>query len=407
MDPETSRRWRWNPALRVVREKRGGRDVAVLHDPQHDEYYQLGLTEFELARAFEDGRDLESVRQSVTARGQEPPSLGDLAAFAAQLAESNLLLPTDDGTVSVAPAARRALWRRLLAIRIAAVHPEAFFARFAPPLRFLFGTPALVAGAALVLGASWIAAGAWGTYRLELRTGWSGPMLAVTWLLYGIVILVHELAHGFACAHFGGRVRAMGFLLLYGKPCAYCDVSDAWLLPKSARLWIMAAGSLVEIVLWAVATLVWWLTAPATLWHRGAVVVMAISGVGTLFNLNPLLKFDGYYMLSDSLEIPNLRQRAFHHLGRCLLGRPREPATARERRVFWIYGVAALVYSTLVLGWLVVRLHGWMAGTWGSLGAWLFWVAAGAVAVRPVLRLIRGAFGWLRSRLRGTHSRAG
>ncbi len=399
MESETRRRWRWNPDLRVAKQTRGGEEVAVLHDPVHDEYFQLGTVEFELAQAFDGARDLEAVRSFVAARGGEPPSLEDLEIFADQLATARLLLPAArDAPEVIRPRPRRAWWRRLLYMELGAFRPEGFFARTAPHLRWCFSAPMLAAGTGLFLVALWIVLDSWGQLRAGLTTEWTGATWAGVWVLYGLVVVVHEMAHGFACAHFGGRVRSMGFLLMYGKPCAYCDVSDAWLLPKSARLWIMAAGSLVELALWSMAALVWRVTAPEAMLHRGALVVLALCGVGTLLNFNPLLKFDGYYMLSDELEIPNLRQRAFRDLGHRFLRRPRDPATARERRVFWIYGLAALAYSAFVLGFLAVRLHGWLVATWGSAGSVVFWGAVSAVAVGPVLRSARGAILWLRGR---------
>jgi len=400
MDSETRKRWRWNPDLRVARETRGGEEVAVLHDPAHDEYFQLGIVEFELAQAFDGTRDLEAVRLARAAHGSEPPSLENLVTFAEQLAEAHLLLPVEGAHAPDAfaprPRPRRTWWRRLLHIEIAALRPETFFDRLAPHLRWFFSAPAFAAGTGLVLMATWVVLGSWGQLRSGLSSISTEAPWVVVWILYGMVVVVHEMAHGFACAHFGGRVRAMGFLLLYGKPCAYCDVSDAWLLPKSARLWIMAAGSLVELGMWAAAALVWRVTAPETLLHRGALVILALCGVGTLLNFNPLLKFDGYYMLSDGLEIPNLRERAFRDLGRRFLHRPRDPATARERRVFWIYGVAALAYSTLVIGFLAARLHGWMVSTWGTAGSFAFWGTVSAVAARPLFRSTTLVVAWLR-----------
>src|SRR5437762_11088942 len=130
------------------------------------------------------------------------------------------------------------------------------------------------------------------------------------------VSIAHEFAHGLTCKHFGGEVRELGVLLLYFQPAFYCNVSDAWLFPeKSKRRWVGFAGPYFELFLWACAVLVWRLTDPETWLNSGALAVLAVSGVKTLLNFNPLLKLDGYYLLSDALDMPNLRQRSYAYVG--------------------------------------------------------------------------------------------
>src|SRR5436189_2350861 len=175
------------------------------------------------------------------------------------------------------------------------------------------------------------------------------------------VITAHEFAHGLTCKNFGGSVREIGFLLLYFQPAFYCNVSYAWLFPeKSKRLWVTFAGAYFEVFIWALATLVWRVTDPYTLVHYLALVVVATSGIKTLFNLNPLIKLDGYYLLSDYLEVPNLRSRAFSYLlarARNFWRAPAGEATvsARERRIYLLYGLLAWVYSYWLLGYVTLR----------------------------------------------------
>src|SRR5205085_2864588 len=156
----------------------------------------------------------------------------------------------------------------------------------------------------------------------------------------------------------------------------------AWLLGKRQRLWVMAAGALVELVAWALATIAWRVTAPETWIHAVALAVLTVAGVGTLFNFNPLLKFDGYYILSDSVEIPNLRQRAFEYLFARYRGRETPPVTARERRIFLAYGLLSMLYSVLVLGVFLTQAHRWVASHWGGFGVVLLWGTVVAVSAK-------------------------
>ena len=149
------------------------------------------------------------------------------------------------------------------------------------------------------------------------------------WLLLaiGAVKVLHELGHALACKHFGGEVRELGFMLLVFAPCLYCDVSDAWRLPsKWQRIAVSAAGMMVELVLAAVATIVWWYAQPGIV-QLVALNVMIICTVNTLLiNGNPLMRYDGYYILSDLVEVPNLWQRSRealrHFWSNWLLGQP-------------------------------------------------------------------------------------
>lgn len=154
-------------------------------------------------------------------------------------------------------------------------------------------------------------------------------------------------------------------MLIYLQPAFYCNVSDAWLFPKkSSRLWVTFAGAHLEVTLWALATVIWRLTEPGTLISHLALVVMASSGIKTLFNLNPLIKLDGYYLLSDYLDVPNLRGRAFGYLGslmKRILGLPvqgNQEVPARERRIYLLYGLLAGAFSILFLGYVIYHLCG-------------------------------------------------
>src|SRR5262249_50404082 len=165
----------------------------------------------------------------------------------------------------------------------------------------------------------------------------------------GVVTVLHEFAHGLTCKHFGGEVRDMGFLMLFFMPCFYANVSDAWLFPKrSQRLWVTFAGGFFELWLWALAVFAWAVLEPGTLPSRAAFVVVMVCGVQTLFNFNPLIKLDGYYLLSDWLGVVNLRERSMTHvmawLRRVLWGAP-GPAPDPRSRALLTYGLLSLSYS--------------------------------------------------------------
>jgi putative peptide zinc metalloprotease protein len=132
------------------------------------------------------------------------------------------------------------------------------------------------------------------------------------WFALGLVKVLHEFGHGLSCKKFGGEVHEMGVMLLCFAPCLYCNVSDAWTLPsKWRRIVIGLAGIYVELLIAALATFVWWHSGPATYAHHLCLNLMLVCSVNTIvINGNPLLRYDGYHVLADWLEIPNLYERS-------------------------------------------------------------------------------------------------
>lgn len=215
---------------------------------------------------------------------------------------------------------------------------------------------------------------------------WQSAVLA--WLaLFGITLL-HEFAHGLTCKHFGGEVHDMGFLLIYLMPGFYCNVSDAWLFKKkSHRLWVTLAGGYFELFLWALAVFVWRVTLPGTLVHQLALVVVSVSGLQVLFNFNPLLKLDGYYLLSDWLAIPNLRQQSLERFQvhvRWLLWGADRPGGKPRGQTLLLYGVICWLYSLIVLLLMLVSLTWFTSERWG-------WLGLGGVGLLGLVGL-RGTF---------------
>ena len=150
------------------------------------------------------------------------------------------------------------------------------------------------------------------------------------WVCLAVVKIIHEFGHGLTAKHFGGEVHEMGILFLVLTPALYCDVTDSWLLPnKWKRIWISAAGIYVECFLASIATFVWWYSTPGLL-NSLAMATMFICSVNTImFNANPLLRYDGYYVMADWLEIPNLRIKSTQFFAYLIPGEGAGPGDPR------------------------------------------------------------------------------
>ena len=168
--------------------------------------------------------------------------------------------------------------------------------------------------------------------------------------------IIHEFGHGLTAKHFGGEVHEMGILFLVLTPALYCDVTDSWLLPnKWKRIWISAAGIYVECFLASIATFVWWYSKPGLL-NSLSMATMFICSVNTiLFNANPLLRYDGYYVMADWLEIPNLRIKSTQFFAYLIqekvlgLEIPVQSYLPRSRRFLFVtYAIASYIYRWFV-----------------------------------------------------------
>ncbi|MDH5534141.1 MAG: peptidase M50 [Betaproteobacteria bacterium] len=209
---------------------------------------------------------------------------------------------------------RRKRWSELnpLAIRVRLFNPSRWLRAFDPWLELLFRPAAIVLWLAVVLPALLIAAGQWAELRAFAAAHVDTPRyLVIAWLAYPLIKAVHELGHALAVRRWGGTVNDVGFTMFVLVPVPYVDASDAsGFTRRSQRAIVSAIGILVELFIAAVALYVW-INTQSGLVRDTAFVVMLIASVSTLvFNGNPLLRFDGYHLLCDLLELPNLDTRS-------------------------------------------------------------------------------------------------
>src|SRR5207237_6306892 len=293
---------------------------------------------------------------------------GRLAACLGRFGRAGLL--ESPPTAVAVTRRRRRIRGSLLYLRFPIADPNRLFDRLASTLRWCHTPPFLAASGAVVVAAVATAAVNWSDIAQDLARLYHlaaiPPFLVVTFLAAS----AHEFAHGLTCKHFGGEVREVGFMLIYFQPAFDCNVSDALLFPEKAkRLWVGFAGPYFELVLWALAVFTWRVTDVDLGVNYVALIIIAGSGLKTLLNFSPLLKLDGYYLLSDYLDVPNLRKRSFRYLGgliRRLLGRVGSAAadpTPRERRIYLAYGLLAGLPSLGLLAAASVKTLGVLMGS--------------------------------------------
>jgi hypothetical protein len=371
----------------------------VVKDPRGGAYYHLGEEEHFLLKQLNGNRDAEAIRTAFTEYCGQPLGEDELHEFL-DLAEARGLLQQGQGDKvassgedelagSAEFGGQAPLGLRLLYWRKNFFDPDRLFTWLAPRIWF-FWTPAFLlfsAGCiALAAGLLWVnRQNAASSFLSALR--WETAPLA--WLVLMLVTTGHEFAHGLTCKRHGGEVHEVGFLLVFFMPCFYCNVSDAWLFKeKSKRLWVTLAGGYFELFLWALAVFVWRLTTPDSLVNYLAFIVLSASGVQTLFNFNPLLKLDGYYLLSDWMEVPNLQPRSARYVKgwlRRLLWGAAPPEPDPRGRFLLLYGLVSWVYSLAFLALSLAFLNRTLGARLGLAGPALAF-ALGFLSLRAVAR---------------------
>ena len=258
--------------------------------------------------------------------------------------------------------ARQSVRRRqkimgFLFLQIPLINPNAFLERTMPLMRWLYSPIAFVLWLILVGSAGYVAV-ANGSELLQPANGLLATRnLIFMWFTLISLKVIHEFGHAFACKHFGGHVPEMGvYMIAFTRPAHYVNATAAWGFPnKGHRLVVSLAGVYVEIAIAAMAVFVWAATGPSLLNSIAYNVMFLASAVTLLFNINPLMRYDGYYVASDLLEIPNLRQRSSKYVidlaKRWILGVSvtQEAVSLKLRIILFSFGVSATAYRMLVL----------------------------------------------------------
>jgi putative peptide zinc metalloprotease protein len=303
--------------LHRSRIRMGSRQLWVVSDPVSGQFFYFDDHEFAILQAL-DGKRTASAICEIVSRRFAPFVLSQekLLVFLAELARADLLLGTvaarsDHGAGPTGLATRTTTgWGNPLAIRLGGFEPTKVLDVLFSRIDWVFSKPVLAGMVVLILSAFICGVVRFDDFATSLPSiqEWLTPSLLLTTMLtIGGIKIVHELAHALTARRMGVRCRRMGVLLLFFCPCLYCDVTEAWSLPsRRQRIAISAAGVITELLIAALAYFLWMASNPGPV-RTVLAVIITVSTVNSLFvNGNPLLKFDGYYVFSDLVGIPNL-----------------------------------------------------------------------------------------------------
>jgi putative peptide zinc metalloprotease protein len=340
----------------------------VIKDPIALKYFRFKIEEYFLLQQLDGIQTLQDVKKAFERKYRpQTISMEDLTRFVAQLHEAGLAqIDSPEQAKVLIRRRRKNTWKKvwqflanILYIKIPIIDPEKLLTWMYPYFRWIFTPYFVAASVGAMLAALTLVFSQWATFQSRLpdfQSFFNWHTIFYFWISLAVIKVIHEFGHGLTAKHFGGEVHEMGMLFLVLTPALYCDVTDSWLLPnKWKRIWISAAGIYVECFLASIATFVWWNTEEG-LTNSLALATMFICSVNTiLFNANPLLRYDGYYVLADWLEIPNLRIKStqfFSYLFQeKVLGLevPVQSYMPRSRRFLFVtYAVASYIYRWVV-----------------------------------------------------------
>ncbi len=364
------------PALRkdlvIRRQVRMGEVTYVIKEPTTQTYYNFTDAEWTIMELFDGTRTREeiveefnhrtgaSVDKAFVLEWEDQYQKLDLMEQSA--AERNLALLQKLKTARQRAAEAKAEGFNPFFIQFRVFNPDKFLDRTVKYVRWIWTPPVVAVWA---VGAAWTV----GVFALNFQPIFTGtyelyaflgkPLVDILqfFFLLSFVGLVHELGHAYAMKIYGGEVRDIGVALLYFMPAFYCDTTDSLLFTsKWQRLWVTVAGIYIEGFVCMIATALWVMSYPDSLLNHFAFNTMLFTGISTIFfNINPLIKIDGYYALASVLEMPELREESFRYLGALFQNRvlklPVEVpvASRRKRRIYWIYGVLALAYTAVIM----------------------------------------------------------
>jgi multidrug resistance efflux pump len=396
------------PAKRAdLRIRQVADDSFVVRTADASKYFSFGREEAFLFERLDGEHSAEDICKEYEREFGESVEESDVLEFVESLERRQLLQGTsgtegakaqsrspdsdDDEEEDDALPTKGRFGGSLLFYRIRLFDPDAGLTRWEPLLRWVW-TPAFLAiSAGMMLWALLIV---WSN-RADLVASFPGAMRWETAVLvFATLILstaLHEFAHGLTCKHFGGEVREIGVLFVFFLPCLYCNVSDAWMIRERwKRLTITAAGGYLDLCQWAIAVFVWRLTVPGCLLNYLAFVVMTVCGGRGFINFNPLLRLDGYYLLSDALNIQNLRSRARDYwMGhvRWLMWGAKRPVRDPNGVVLLSYGILNWSFALVFLQIVTWKMIGFAGNDFG----WYGFVLPTILLAYALRRVFRGA----------------
>ncbi len=393
---------RMRPSAQISRQYYRGERWYVVRDPAGQQYHRLSDPAYAFVGLLDGTRTVEEAWNVVGGQlDDEAPTQPEVIQILSQLHAANMLESdvTPDSQVLLnryGSFQKRRLQGRLMNLlfpRIPIWDPDRFLKTWMPVFDKIMSPIGALVWLIVIITAIALVAPRSAELTQAAKNSIDPSNWLWMWVVFVVIKFIHEMGHASACRRFGGECHEMGVMFLVFIPTPYVDASSAWAFPSRwARIFVGAAGMIFELFVAALCAVVWLNTNPATLINQLAYNAMFIASVTTiLFNANPLLRYDGYYILSDFLEIPNLQKRSSDHLMglikrnvfRIKSNQPHPPLG--QRLLLLAYGLVSTPYRIFV-GLLIIVVVAYQVPVLGilmSMGGVVTWL------VLPIFKTVK------------------
>jgi putative peptide zinc metalloprotease protein len=384
--------------LVVSEQETDGQKFFILKDPVTFRYFRLREPEYYLIRQFDGKTDCDTIAQRLRDKFKLNISAEAVEKFAQRVDELYFFeggkAEYEISSGRYLSRTRKSLFSNILFIKLKAFNPDRLLNFLLPITRFLFRPWAIALMVLFIFAGFFTYSANWAYFKFDPTGLYSVGSLLIVIVSIAVLILLHEFAHALTCKFHGGQVHEMGLLLLYFQLCFYTNLSDSWMFKrKSHRLAVIWAGLFFQMVLFAMAVFGWRVTVIGTGINHLFWLTANVSFLMLLFNFNPLIKLDGYYFLSEWVNIPNLRNKSFAYMRHCIkrvIGvSSLTDASRREKRTYFWYMLLAGAYSVLLITIVAYIVYRFLIDNLSGFGFILFLILLAVIFKRPIVRGIR------------------
>ncbi|HEY0008955.1 MAG TPA: hypothetical protein VGB55_09550, partial [Tepidisphaeraceae bacterium] len=313
---------RLRPTAQISRQYYRGDRWYVVRDPAGNQFHRLSDPAYRFVGLLDGSRTVGEAWDLVGGQlADDSPTQPEVLQILSQLFAANLIETdvTPDSAVVLKRQKmhnKRKMQQRMMNLlfpRIPIWDPDTFIKAWMPVIKLMISWMGAIIWLAVIIGACAVLAPLWPELQASAKNAIDPGNWMWLWATFVVIKFIHEMGHAFSCRRFGGEVHETGIMLLVLVPTPYVDASSAWAFPnKFKRIFVGAGGMIFELFVAAVCAFIWKATMGSPgLINQLAYNTMLIASVSTLvFNANPLLRYDGYYILSDWWEIPNLQRKS-------------------------------------------------------------------------------------------------
>lgn len=329
----------------------------IIKNPRTNKFFILGQAQYKLLMAFDGTRTLKEIVEYMNSINLKI-SLEQVEKFTDKLKNMKVFIDREEEALmnkkKIEMQSGKTLFQRLLFIKIPIVNPDSFIKKLLSKVNFIFSPFFLSLMVLYIIFAISIYIFKFSPWKSSLISNSLSENIMIIVILYMITIfssVFHEIAHALTCKKFGGKVSEMGFIIIYFRPGLFCNISDSYLFKeKKHRIYVSIAGIILDIIVWSTIILIGYLF-KLNGSNLNFMPAFGFYGIITiLLELNPLIKLDGYYALTEIIGIYNLRENSFNYLKSIFFKNNITAAVNKKhKRIYRRYSIFATVYST----WLI------------------------------------------------------